>query len=107
MERSEDRQAAGCLNDKRKNALGSVLGPMKETVNATMDATCGSGRDEGMVQREDLADRMERLHPSAAGSLRTHAMLHTPLRGLTATSEFAVGTGEPCFTPSSHNVTIR
>ncbi len=59
-----------CRNHKRKNVLNHVPDSMKDTVKATMNAAYRLDADEGMARLEELAKMLERLHPSAAGSLR-------------------------------------
>ncbi len=59
-----------CRNHKRKNVLDYVPDSMKDTVKATMNAAYRLDADEGMARLEELAKMLERLHPSAAGSLR-------------------------------------
>ncbi len=59
-----------CRNHKRKNVLNHVPDSMKDTVKTTMNAAYRLDADEGMARLEELAKMLERLHPSAAGSLR-------------------------------------
>ncbi len=59
-----------CRNHKRKNVLDHVPDSMKDTVKATMNAAYRLDSDKGMARLEELAKMLERLHPSAAGSLR-------------------------------------
>ena len=59
-----------CRNHKRKNVLDHVPDSMKDTVKATMNAAYRLDSKKGMARMEELGTMLEKLHPSAAGSLR-------------------------------------